>query len=177
MPNRAGFFSNTSTIAVATFAAAVLCAAARAENTQLHPPPAVLRSLDQLHEIDSLDALPNEIRRGYFSLPDATESHGWALAAPSSAWNATDSIIDPSLPRRRLIFAACNTTLCLLHYERGGIVLVDLVMSLTREGGGWKATWLAYGHPPAKNLSALRALLRNQSTLAYHDDTNAHIDY
>jgi hypothetical protein len=157
--------------------AAVFCGAARSGSVPLHPPPAVLRSLEQLHEIDSLDQLPPDIRQGHFTLPNGTKSSGWKLASPGGAWNATDSIIDPSLPGRRMIFAACNPTICLLHYERGGVAHIVLIMSLTRERDGWKATWLAYGHPPAKNFNALRALLRNQSTLVYHDDTDANIDY
>jgi hypothetical protein len=157
--------------------AAVLCAVARAESTALHPPPPLLQSLGQLHEIDSLDALPEQIRRGHFTLPDGKKAGGWVLAAPGGAWNATDSIVDPSLPGRRMIFAACTATVCVMHYERGGIALIDLVMSLTRQRNGWKVTWLAYGHPPAKNLDALRALLQNRSTLSYHDDANARIDY
>ena len=168
--------SLVATIAIAVLAA-VLFPVARAGNTLLHAPLVVLQSLDQLHEIDSLDALPKDMQRGDFTLPDSTKSHGWTLAAPGGAWNSTDSIIDPSLPNRRMIFAACSATFCLLHYERGGIALIDFVMSLMREGGGWKATWIAYGHPPAKNLGELRALLRNRSTLVYHDVTNAHIDY
>ena len=169
--------SLTTTVAGAAFAAAVLCGAARAGNAPLHPPQSVLQSLGQLHEIDSLDGLPTEIRQGHFTLPDGTKAGGWTLAAPGGAWNSTDSIVDPSLPGRRMLFAACSATICLLHYERGGIALIDLVMSLARERDGWKATWLAYGHPPAKDLAALRALLQNRSTLVYHDDTNARIDH
>jgi hypothetical protein len=164
-------------IAGAAFAAAVMCVPARAGNMPLHPPTAVLQSLKQLREIDSIDGLPAEIRHGHFTLPDGTRAGGWTLAAPGGAWNSTDSIVDPSLPGRRMIFGACSATICLLHYERGGIALIDFVMSLTRERDGWKATWLAYGHPPAKNLDALRGLLQNHSTLVYHDDTNPHIDY
>jgi hypothetical protein len=169
--------SAVKSLVAAALATAVLCSAARAGNGTLHPPLPVLQSLQRLHEIGSLDGLPADIRRGHFALPDGTKAPGWTLASPGGAWNATDSIIDPSLPGRRLIFAACDATICLLHYERGGIALIDLVMSLTRERDGWKATWLAYGHPPAKNLDALRALLQNRSTLLYHDDTNTRIDY
>jgi hypothetical protein len=154
-----------------------LTAPLRAEQTTLHPPQALLQSLGQLREIDSLAGLPAPIRRGVFVLPDATTSVGWVLAAPGAAWNATDAIVDPSLPGRRMIFAACNATICVLHYERGGIAHIYLVMALARKGDGWAATWLAYGHPAAPNMEALEALLRNRSPLDYHDDTDAHIDY
>ncbi|HEV3092493.1 MAG TPA: hypothetical protein VGX91_13710 [Candidatus Cybelea sp.] len=123
-----------------------------------------------------MQPVPDEIRRGDFSLPDGTKPQGWKMAAPGDAWNSTDAIVDPSLPSRRMILAACSATICVLHYERG-VGLIDLVMSLVRGDGGWKATWLAYGHPPVEKLDALRALLRNRSSLAYHDDADAHIDY
>jgi hypothetical protein len=148
-----------------------------AANAPLHPPAEVLQSLGQLRAIVSLDGLPAEIRRGDFALPDGKNVGGWAIAEPGASWNATDVVVNPSLPYRRFIVAACSATICVLHYERGGIALTDLVMCLRRKGDGWKATWLAYGHPPAKNLAELRALLENRSTLVYHDDTNAHIDY
>jgi hypothetical protein len=164
------------TAAVAALAT-LLCAAASSAGTWLHPPAQVMKSLEQLRETDSLGGLPDAIRQGTFTLPDGTNAKGWKLAAPGAAWNSTDSIIDPSSPGRRLIFAANNATICVLHYERGGIALIDLVMSLTRRGDSWRVTWLAYGHPPAKNLDALRELLRNHSALIYHDDPSPHIDY
>jgi hypothetical protein len=150
---------------------------ARAENTTLHPPAAVIQSLAQLREIDSLAGLPAEIRRGVFGLPGGTQSKGWELAAPGGAWNATDSIVDPSLPGRRMIFALCNADICVLHYERGGIAHMYLVMTLVRKGDEWMATWLAYGHPGAANVQGLKSLLQNRSSLDYHDDTDARLDY
>ena len=138
---------------------------------------AVIHSLAQLREVDSLAALPLPIRRGEFALPGGTQSKGWELAAPGAAWNATDAVVDPSLPGRRMIVALCNAIVCVLHYERGGIAHIYLVMTLTRKGDGWTATWLAYGHPGAANAETLRSLLQNRSSLDYHDDTDARIDY
>ncbi len=149
----------------------------RAEKTTLHPPPAVIQSLGGLREIDTLAGLPAPIRRGEFALPGGAQSRSWALAAPGTAWNATDAVIDPSLPGRRMIVAACDAAICVLHYERGGIAHIYLIMALTRNGSEWKAIWLAYGHPGAENLAALETLLKNRSSLDYHDDTNARIDY
>jgi hypothetical protein len=163
--------------AVCAVAIAALAAPSRAQNSTLHPPAALVQSLGKLRDIDSLDELPSPIRRGVFALPGATQSSGWALAAPGAAWNATDAIVDPSLPGRRMIFAGCVATVCVLHYERGGIAHIFLVMALERRGDGWKVVWLAYGHPAAKNMDALKALLQNHSLLNYYDDTNPSIDY
>ncbi|MGA8532799.1 MAG: hypothetical protein WB615_01680, partial [Candidatus Tumulicola sp.] len=82
----------------------------------VHPPALVLQSLDRLRGVDALGALPAPIRRGEFALPGGTKSPGWALAAPGAHWNATDAVVDTTLPGRRMILAACNPALCILHY-------------------------------------------------------------
>ena len=164
-------------LAICTLVLLSWATSARGEKTSLHPPAAVIASLAQLREIDSLAGLPAPIRGGVFALPGGTQSRGWELAAPGASWNATDAIVDPSLPGRRMIVALCSATICVLHYERGGIAHVYLVMSLVRKGDAWTATWLAYGHPGATNVEALKSLLQNRSSLDYHDDTNARIDY
>jgi hypothetical protein len=43
------------------------------------------------------------------------------IADPGAAFQVTDVVVDPKLPRRRLIAAGCSTDHCLVYYERGGI--------------------------------------------------------
>jgi hypothetical protein len=43
------------------------------------------------------------------------------LADPGQNWNATDAITDPTLPWKRLIWAAIGDDYYVVHYERGGI--------------------------------------------------------
>ena len=43
------------------------------------------------------------------------------IAEPGAEFQVTDVIIDPTLPRRRLVAAGCSTDHCLVYYERGGI--------------------------------------------------------
>jgi hypothetical protein len=44
------------------------------------------------------------------------------IAEPGAAFQATDVIVTPNLPNRRLIAAGCSADFhCLVHYERGGI--------------------------------------------------------
>ena len=43
------------------------------------------------------------------------------LADPGQNWNATDAITDPTLPWKRLIWAAVGSDYYVVHYERGGI--------------------------------------------------------
>jgi cobalamin biosynthesis protein CobT len=101
----------------------------------------------------------------------------WVLAAPGGAWNATDVVSDPRLRGRRLHVAACDATTCVLHYERGGIAHIQLVMTLAQKNGQWKATWIAYGQPAIANLAELRSLLTNQSKASYSDGAQAAIEY
>jgi hypothetical protein len=42
------------------------------------------------------------------------------IAEPGAAFQATDFVLNPKLPTRRLIAAGCSTDHCLVYYERGG---------------------------------------------------------
>ena len=43
------------------------------------------------------------------------------IAEPGARFQVTDVVVDPKLPRRRLIAAGCSMDHCLVYYERGGI--------------------------------------------------------
>jgi|SRR5688500_769907 hypothetical protein len=43
------------------------------------------------------------------------------IAEPGAPFRATDVVLDPKLPPRRLVNAACSTDHCVVYYERGGI--------------------------------------------------------
>ena len=43
------------------------------------------------------------------------------IADPGAEFQATDVIVNPKLPIRRLVAAGCSTDHCLVYYERGGI--------------------------------------------------------
>jgi hypothetical protein len=47
-------------------------------------------------------------------------SHTLDIAEPGAAFQATDVVVDPKLPSRRLVAAGCSTDHCLVYYERGG---------------------------------------------------------
>jgi hypothetical protein len=156
---------------------AAFAAPALASKPALNPPASVLAEFSRLRPIDTLDGLPPDIRNGRFVAPDGKKLDGWVLAAPGGAWNATDVVVDASLPGRRLHFAGCDETTCVLHYERGGIAHVHLVMTLVQKNGRWKATWIAYGQPALKDLAAVRDLLENRSAASYSDAYPASINY
>ena len=166
-------------IAAVVIASSLLAAPARAAEQPLDPPANVLAAFSQLHEIDTPSGLPAQIRDGTFLLPDGKKLVGsyWVLAAPGGAWNATDVVSDPTLPGRRLHFAGCDATLCVLHYERGGIAHVHMVVTLALANGQWRATWMAMGQPAMKDLAELKLLLENRSSAGYFDGAQAAINY
>ena len=51
------------------------------------------------------------------------------IAEPGAPFQATDVLVTPSLPIRRMISAGCSKDFhCLLYYERGGIATTRFVM-------------------------------------------------
>jgi hypothetical protein len=146
-------------------------------SAKIHPPQALVTVLGQLSEIATLAGLPEPVRNGTFVVPGGGKAAGWKLAAPGGAWNATDAIVDPSLPGRRMIFAACDADACVLHYERGGIAHMYYVMTLARDARGWKLTWLGVGHPEFANYTALKAALVRGAAPYYFDDPEPSRDF
>jgi hypothetical protein len=71
------------------------------------------------------------------------------LAEPGQKWNATDVITDPTLPGKRLIWAAVGGEYYVVHYERGGIdhSFHILVAKLTKDDAKPKVVWRAVGGP------------------------------
>jgi len=72
------------------------------------------------------------------------------IAEPGAEFQVTDVIINPRLPRRRLVLAGCSIDHCLVYYERGGIAhtwhvaLFHWTPAATRlEGGGFAPRGLA----------------------------------
>jgi hypothetical protein len=123
----------------------------------LAPPPAIIERLGHLNQIERFSSLPPAIVAGSFSV-DGTSAAGWRMAEPGGPFSATDVPV-PGAPGRRLIFAACDAQLCLLHYERGGIAHFYEILALSRRSHGWTVIWNARGSKPLANLAALRTLL------------------
>ncbi len=162
------------------FVACVLAMSARpcvAQNATLHPPGALVAALGELSQADSLAALPAPIRAGTFALPGGEKAGGWVLAEPGGRWNATDVVVDTSLPGRRMIVALCDASACALSYERGGIAHVYFVAAFVRDGTSWKMNWLAQGNRPVSTANAVTALLRTRSVPGYQDDAHPGRDY
>lgn len=84
------------------------------------------------------------------------------LAEPGQKWNATDAIIDPALPGKRLIWATVGGDYYVVHYERGGIAHTFhiLVAKLRNDNAKPKAVCRAVGGP-FKDYAAFLDALRS----------------
>jgi hypothetical protein len=83
------------------------------------------------------------------------------LADPEQNCNATDAITDPTLPWKRLVWAAVRSDYYVVHYERGGIdhSFHILVAKLAKNDTKPKIIWRAVGSP-LKDCGAFVSALR-----------------
>jgi len=113
----------------------------------------VLQDSSRFHEVHSTSDLPPAI----VALCTGGTSR---LAEPGQKWNTTDAIIDPTLPGKRLIWAAVGGDYCVIHYERGGIAHTFhiLVARLTKNDAKPKVIWRAVGGPLKDYAAFLNAV-------------------
>ena len=109
----------------------------------------------RFHEVDSTKDLPPAV----VALCAGDKGK---LADPGQNWNATDAVTDPTLPWKRLIWAAIGGDYYVLHYERGGIdhSFHILVAKLPKNDAKPTVVWRALAHPfkdYAVFLNALQA--------------------
>lgn len=77
------------------------------------------------------------------------------LAEPGAPFQATDVMVTPRLPPRRLTAAGCSADHCLVYYERGGFAHVHyaVVFKVSKEG-----TRFEFGGRAAGGLADLEAV-------------------
>ena len=68
--------------------------------------------------VTSVRGLPLGVREGLQTL---WGSRTLDIAEPGAEYQATDVIVKPGLPIRRMVAAGCTIEYCLVYYERGGI--------------------------------------------------------
>jgi hypothetical protein len=92
--------------------------------SQTAPPTALSGTLrDQVKAgrfqiVTSIRGLPLGVRG---ALQTLFGSQTLDIAEPKAEFRATDVIVKPGLPVRRLVAAGCTMEYCLVYYERGGI--------------------------------------------------------
>jgi hypothetical protein len=114
----------------------------------------VQRFLDgDFRTIKDMKALPDPVIKAF------TERDGSRLtiANPGKKFEATDVILDASVPRRRLLFAGVLADRSFVLYEQGGIGLFYvLVLFQTNSPDATKPIWQGYCGP-VSNLDELRS--------------------
>ena len=69
--------------------------------------------------VTSIRGLPLGVRH---ELQTLFGSQTLDIAEPGAEFQATNVIVNPNLPIRRLVSAGCTIEYCLVYYERGGMV-------------------------------------------------------
>jgi hypothetical protein len=115
----------------------------------------VLQDSSRFHEVHSTKDLPPAV------VALCVDDKG-KLADSGQNWNATDAVTDPTLPWKRLIWAAVGDDYYVVHYERGGIdhSFHVLVATLTKNDAKPKVIWRGLG-APFKDYAAFLAALKN----------------
>ena len=90
----------------------------------------------RFHEVHSTNGTPSKI----LALCDGGGDS--KLAEPGQNWNTTDSIIDPTLQGKRLIWAAAVGDYYVGHYERGGVAHTYHIL-IANDKGKPKPIWRA----------------------------------
>jgi hypothetical protein len=116
----------------------------------------VLQDASRFHEIHATKNLPSAI------LALCDRGGDGELAEPGQNWNATCVITDPTLPGKRLIWAAVGGEYYVVHYERGGIAHTFhiLVAKLGKNDAKPTMVWRTVGGP-FKNYAAFPDALRS----------------
>jgi hypothetical protein len=115
------------------------------------PPSAALRNHlrgETFVPINRVTELPQGVRAALTSLFGTPTLE---MAEPGAPFQATDLLVMPLLPPRRLIAAGCAADHCLVYYERGGYAHVHYVIVLARSGDTARLEWggLAAGGLPS----------------------------
>lgn len=80
------------------------------------------------------------------------------FANPGEAFQASDNIVNPGLPFRRLEFAGLGATKCFIHYHRGGGQPAAFCLAVM-DYANQKTVFVGEAPRAAKNLDELRRMI------------------
>ena len=84
---------------------------------------------ERFEPVATVAALPASVRT---ALTDLFGSGTVEMADPGQPFQATDVMVMPRLPARRLTTAGCSSDHCLVYYERGGFAHVHQIVLFAR---------------------------------------------
>ena len=112
-------FVRTLPLAITVLLALALPLEIRSEVTHLSESArSALEHPDGFTQVNRVESIPKDVLR---TVAEASHDPKFRLADPGQDWQETDVVVFPSLPGRRLRFAASSSQYWLLHYELGGI--------------------------------------------------------
>ncbi len=105
--------------------------------------------------MDSTEKMPPALKQAFAAI---TGQQQFALANPGQKYQVTDVILEPGLPRRRLVFGGEGAKSWFIYYEHGGIGRGYAVVVFRKEPtGGVEFLWGGAGPSErAKDLDDLR---------------------
>jgi hypothetical protein len=84
------------------------------------------------------------------------------IANPGTNFQATDVVVNASVPSKRLIFAGVSDNKCFVHYEQGGIARSYVLAFFTLTSADkMKAVWQGYCGGAAADIQDLRSKFTN----------------
>jgi len=116
----------------------------------------LLQESSRFHEVHSTSDVPPALI--------AVCADNGRIGGPGQNWQATDVITDPTLPGKRLMWAAVGGEYYVAHYESGGIAHTFriLVAKLTKDDVKPKAVWRGVGGPLKDYAAFLDALRKGE---------------
>ena len=81
--------------------------------------------VERFAPVATVAALPANVRD---ALHDLFGGKTLEMADPGQPFQATDVMVTPRLPARRLVSAGCSADHCLVYYERGGFARVHQIV-------------------------------------------------
>jgi hypothetical protein len=118
-------FGVVAVVAFALLGAWVLHSQPKSSDTEL---TAALRDhvrSERFVPLATVTALPASVRK---ALSDLFGSDTLEMADPGQPFQATDVMVMPRLPARRLVAAGCSPDHCLVYYERGGFAHIHQIV-------------------------------------------------
>jgi hypothetical protein len=110
----------------------------------------------------SVGALPTGLRDALKALFNAPALD---LAEPGAPFQATDLMVTPRLPARRLIAAGCAADHCLVHYERGGYAHLYYAVVFKVSAEGTRFEWGGLMSGPQPDLEDVKKTLVSNKVL------------
>lgn len=143
-------------------AIAMSCATGLAPDVQA-PLPFLLSETVRAHVRDEQFQVVTSIRGLPLGVRDALQglfgSQTLAIAEPGAPFQATDHVVDPTLPIRRLIAAGCSMDHCVVYYERGGLAGSRHAALFHWTPDGTRFEWGGIAPPGLTSVDGIRAAL------------------